>query len=148
MQFGERQLFMLEDVKVPVKLKLSALWAALMFCYLYGDYFGLYVPGQLQGMLTGGGPIGPTTERSLVAVSVLMVIPSLMVFLAVGLRPQISRWTNIGLAAFYALVVAVTMPGSWAFYLMFSTVEIALSLMIIWYAWIWPKASSTASSTA
>jgi hypothetical protein len=148
MQFGERQLFMLEDVKVPVKLKLSALWAALMFCYLYGDYFGLYVPGQLQGMLTGGGPIGPTTERSLVAVSVLMVIPSLMVFLAVGLRPQISRWTNIGLAAFYALVVAVTMPGSWAFYLMFSTVEIALSLMIIWCAWIWPKASSTAPSTA
>jgi hypothetical protein len=44
---------MLEDAKVPIRLKLSALWAALMFCYVYGDYFGLYRPGQLQGMLRG-----------------------------------------------------------------------------------------------
>jgi hypothetical protein len=36
-----------------VKLKLSLLWAALMFFYIYGDYFGLYVPGQLKGMLEG-----------------------------------------------------------------------------------------------
>jgi hypothetical protein len=38
---------MLDDLKVHVRLKLSSLWAALMFCYLYGDYFGLYVPGKL-----------------------------------------------------------------------------------------------------
>jgi hypothetical protein len=43
----------LDDMRLPVKLKLSLLWAALMFFYLYGDYFGLYVPGQLQGMLSG-----------------------------------------------------------------------------------------------
>ena len=24
-----------------------------MFCYIYGDYFGLYPPGKLQGMLDG-----------------------------------------------------------------------------------------------
>ena len=40
----------LEDIKVIVKLKLSALWASLMFCYIYGDYFGLYKPGTLQGI--------------------------------------------------------------------------------------------------
>lgn len=32
----------LEDQKVNVKTKLSALWASVMFCYVYGDYFGLY----------------------------------------------------------------------------------------------------------
>ncbi len=48
---------MLEDVKVPIRLKLSALWAALMFCYVYGDYFGLYHPGQLQSTLRGDGPV-------------------------------------------------------------------------------------------
>lgn len=41
---------MLEDIKVPVRLKLWALWTALMFCYVYGDYSGLYPPGQLKGM--------------------------------------------------------------------------------------------------
>ena len=78
---------MLEDVKVPIRLKLSALWAALMFCYVYGDYFGLYHPGQLQSMLRGDGPIGPTSQGTLVEVSILMAIPSLMVFLPMVLPP-------------------------------------------------------------
>ena len=33
---------MLEDVKINVKIKLSALWVALMFFYLYNDVFGSY----------------------------------------------------------------------------------------------------------
>ncbi|MDQ6646842.1 MAG: hypothetical protein M3Y93_06390 [Pseudomonadota bacterium] len=49
---------MLGDIKVHVCFKLSALWAALMFCDIYGDYFGLDVPGKLQGMLDGKGPVG------------------------------------------------------------------------------------------
>lgn len=130
---------MLEDVKVPVRLKLSALWAALMFCYVYGDYFGLYRPGQLQGMLHGDGPIGPTSQGTLVAVSILMAIPSLMVFVPIVLPPAFNRWANIVLALLYAVIVGLTMPGSWAFYLFFSTVEIGLSLLIVWYAWSWPR---------
>ena len=54
---------LLEDVKVPVRVKLSALWASVMFCYVYGDYFGLYKPGSLQHMLDGRmEPLGPTTQ--------------------------------------------------------------------------------------
>ena len=45
--------------QVPVRIRLAALWASLTFCYLYGDYFGLYRPGKLQGMLAGAGPVGP-----------------------------------------------------------------------------------------
>lgn len=29
----------LSDFKVPVKLKLSALWISVVFCYIYGDSF-------------------------------------------------------------------------------------------------------------
>src|SRR5690606_668459 len=72
----------LDDMKVHVKLKLSALWAALMFCYVYGDYFGLYVPGKLKGMLEGDGPIGPVSQGTLVATSILLALPGLMVFLS------------------------------------------------------------------
>ena len=34
-----------------------------MFCYVYADYFGLYKPHVLQGMLEGQmGPLGATTQ--------------------------------------------------------------------------------------
>jgi hypothetical protein len=130
---------MLEDTKTPIRLKLAALWTALMFCYVYGDYFGLYPPGRLKGMLEGNGPVGPTTRGSLLAVSILMVIPSLMVFFPLILPVSFNRWLNICLASAYAGIVALTMPGSWSFYLKFSAVEIGLSLLIAWYAWRWPK---------
>ena len=38
----ETRASVLEDAKVPVKLKLSALWAALMFLYAYGDIFAFF----------------------------------------------------------------------------------------------------------
>ena len=60
-----------------------------MFCYIYGDYFGLYKPGALQGILKGEmGPLGPTTQGILLGTSVLMAIPSLMVFLSLVLSPS------------------------------------------------------------
>jgi hypothetical protein len=129
----------LDDLKVHVKLKLSALWAAVMFCYIYGDYFGLYVPGQLKGMLDGHGPIGPTTQGSLVITSVLLAIPGVMVFLSVVLPPKLNRWLNILLGAFYTLVVLVTIPGSWTFYIVLSVLEMLLTAMVVGYAWRWPR---------
>lgn len=59
---------MLADFKIPTRLELSASWTALMFCYVYGDYFGLYPPGQLMGMPEGAGPLGATSQSSLVTV--------------------------------------------------------------------------------
>ena len=71
----------LHDIKIHVKLKISALWVSVMFCYIYGDYFGLYVPGALQRMLDGKmGPFGPTTQGILIGTSLMMAIPSVMVF--------------------------------------------------------------------
>ena len=43
----------LEDLKVPVKLKLSALWTSVMFCYIYADYFELFKPGKLERIIAG-----------------------------------------------------------------------------------------------
>lgn len=129
----------LDDLKVHVKLKLSALWAAVMFCYVYGDYFGLYVPGQLKGMLEGHGPIGPTNQGSLVITSLLLAIPGIMVFLSVVLPPRLNRWLNILLGALYTLVVLVTIPGSWTFYIVLSTLEMALTATVVGYAWRWPR---------
>jgi len=133
----------LDDLKVHVKLKLSALWAALMFCFIYGDYFGLYVPGQLKGMLAGQGPIGPVSQGTLVITSVLLAVPGIMVFLSLVLAPNLNRWLNIVLSAFYIIVMLLTMPGAWLFYIILGIIEIAIGALTIWYAWSWPKQPST-----
>ena len=40
----------LEDVKVNVKWKISALWIAMMFLYVYADIFGFSQPGAIELM--------------------------------------------------------------------------------------------------
>jgi hypothetical protein len=134
----------LDDMQIHVKFKLSALWVSVMLCYIYGDYFGLWQPGQLQGMLEGKmGPLGPTTQLVLVGTSVMMAIPSVMVFLSLVLRPHLNRWVNIILGVLYTLIIIVTMPGSWAFYIFFGIVEVVLTALVVWYAWNWPQQQAT-----
>jgi len=131
----------LSDPPLPLRLKLSALWTSLTFCYLYGDYFGLYKPGKLGRMLDGAGPMGPASQGSLLFVALLLAVPGLMVFLSLVLPARLARWLNIGLALFYALFVAITMPGAWWFYLTYSSIEILLCGVITWLAWRWPRAA-------
>ena len=129
----------LEDVRIDVKIKLSALWASVVFCYIYADYFGLYVPGALQKMLNGRmEPLGPTTQGVLLGTSVLMAIPSLMIFLSVALKPNLNRWLNIILGVLYTVIILITM-WQWAFYVLFGVIEVALTGLVVWYAWKWPR---------
>ena len=129
----------LDDLKVHVKLKISALWVSVMFCYLYADYFGLYQPGKLRGMLEGKmGPLGRTTQGVLLGTSILMAIPSVMVFLSVALKPSLNRWLNIVFGTLYTVIILITM-WDWAFYVFFGFVEVMLTGLIVWYAWSWPR---------
>jgi hypothetical protein len=137
----------LDDVKIHVRLKLSALWASVMFCYIYGDYFGLYQPGALRSMMEGKmGPLGPTTQAVLLGTSLMMVIPSVMVFLSLALKPHLNRWLNIILGVIYTAIILITMPGSWAFYMFLGIVEVVLTSLVVRYAWKWPEQETTQES--
>ena len=130
----------LDDVKIHVKFKISALWVAVMFCYVYGDFFSLFQPGKLAGMLAGKiEPLGPTTQGVLLGTAALMAIPSIMVFLSLVLKPKINRLLNIILGVTYSLVILITMPGAWIFYIFLGVLEVALTGLIVWYAWHWPR---------
>jgi hypothetical protein len=130
----------LVDFKVHVKLKLSALWIAVMLCYIYGDIFKLQQPGSLEALIAGkvwsGGPL---TQGMLLAFAVSMAIPSAMVFLSLVLKPNANRWTNVILGAVYTVFLLLTLPGAWHFYIFLAIVETALTLLIVWHAWKWPK---------
>lgn len=127
------------DPAIPVRVKLSALWAALTFCYLYGDYFGLYKPGKLQRMIEGAGPMGPSDQPSLLVVALLLAMPGLMVLLSLTLPARLVRMPCIGPGLLFALFVAITMPGAWWSYLAYSGIEIVLCAIIVRMAWQWPR---------
>lgn len=133
----------LEDFNAPVKLKLSALWTSIMFLYVYGDYFNLYTPGKLEKMAAGSLGVGPATDAMLLAVSVVMAIPSVMIFLCLALPPLVNRWLNILLGLAYSGLLALTMPGAPLFYLFFGVLEISLSVLLAGVALTWRRAPLT-----
>ena len=132
----------LHDPKINVKIKLSALWASVMFCYIYADYFGLYKPGKLQAILNGEFFSLPTTQRVLLGASLMLAIPSLMIFLSVVLPPVFNRWLNIITGVVYTAIILKTM-WVWAFYIFYGVIEISLTSLVVWYAWRWPKAPAS-----
>ena len=129
----------LADAPVPVRIKLCALWASVMFCYVYGDFFGLFRPGKLTDMLAGQTPVGPVNQTLLLLFAVVMAVPSAMVFLSLVLPPRVARWANIILGLAYSAIMVVTMRGAWGFYIFLGCIETALTLAIAWYAWRWPR---------
>ena len=132
----------LDASPVNVRIKLSALWASVMFCYIYADYFGLYVPGALQDILAGQmGPLGPTTQGVLVGTSLMLAIPAVMIFLSVAVPAVVSRWLNIVVGVAYTAIILTTMWG-WAFYRVYGVIEITLTSLVVWYAWRWPRAAA------
>lgn len=137
---GNEPAAALVDSKIDVKIKLAALWASTMFCYVYGDFFGLFAPGRLTSMLAGKmGPLGQVTQGVLLGVSIFMAIPSLMIFLSVFLKPGINRWLNIVVGLLFTVIVLLTIPGAWNFYIFFSLLEAVLTLLVVWFAWTWPR---------
>ena len=129
-----------EEVKIPVKIKLSALWASLMFLYIYADHISLFRPGQIEEMMAGRmGPF-PVTQVSLLLASILMLIPAVMIFLTTIMKPGLNRWVNLILGVLYTLINISNLIGDiWIFYILFGVVEIALTLLIVWYAWKLPN---------
>ncbi len=99
---GQRE-DMLEDPKINVKLKLSALWAPLVALYLYGDYFEMYVSGKVDGLLHGNSLLD-SPLRSLMT-SILLAIPALTIGPSLLLRPKINRGLNLVFATLLTIVV-------------------------------------------
>lgn len=136
---------MLDDPKVHPKIKLAALWASVMFCYIYADYFGLFSPGQLASMNKGIiPPLGRSTDGVMIFVSAMMAIPSLMIFLSTALPARLNRVLNIVFGAVYTGIISLTM-WTGAHFLFYGVIEISLTLLVIYYAWTWPRKADGAN---
>ena len=129
---------LLEDVRV--NMKLAALWASMMFFYIYVDYFGLHMPGHLQKILAGKVFVFDITQVFLLTALVLTTIPALMIFLSVALPAKVNRWTNMIVAAVWIPYTLFNLVGEFWMHMVYgAVVEVILQLLIIRYAWKWPR---------
>jgi uncharacterized protein DUF6326 len=130
----------LEDERIGVRLKISALWIAMLFLFAYGDIFGFFRAGLIEDVIAGEVSGMKITQVFLFAVSIYVAIASVMVFLTLVLTPRVNRWTNIVLPILYIVSIAASVIGEdWAYFYFLSIAESALLLLIIRYAWTWPK---------
>ena len=128
-----------EDIRVHVRLKLFALWSSVIFFYIYGDYFELYETGKLQQTMSGRMPFGAISQEVLLGMAGVMVVPSLMPYLSLVLPVRLNRWLNIIFGVVYSLIMIVAFKSGWYFYIIFGLIEITLTLLIVRYAWTWPR---------
>ena len=129
----------LEEFKVNVRIKISALWASMMFVFAYVDLFSLYRPDFRADIEAGEVAEFTIGQGFLLGGTAYILIPSLMVFLALVLRPRINRIANIALSVVYALTIIGASIGEWAYWILGSAVEVGLLGAIVYYAWTWPR---------
>ncbi|WP_080778413.1 DUF6326 family protein [Chryseobacterium phocaeense] len=130
-----------EDAKVNIRMILSSLWAAVTLCYLYGDYFELYVPQKAKGLVEGTNLLDTPVKLFIAAFA--LSLPAVMVFLSLIVKPQVNRILNISLGIFFTavmLLIAVTSLTAWrAFYVFLALVESFITILIVVYAWKWKR---------
>jgi hypothetical protein len=129
----------LDEQRVNVRIKLAALWTSFMFLYIYVDYFALYMPGKIAGILDGRVFTFDITQGFIFTAFFLAVIPMLMIFLSVVLKAGASRLTNIIVATILIPYMLFNLAGeAWPHMIFAAVVEVALLVLIIRYAKTWP----------
>ena len=116
-----------------VKIKLSALWVALMLIYLLGDVLrimsGDVTPGEIEGEKVSQG--------MWLGMAIIMLVPIVMVVLSVILNYPVNRWVNIIVAAIVVLFNIVALPYASAFDNFLIGVSFVINALTIWFAWKW-----------
>jgi hypothetical protein len=133
---------------MPVQAKLAALWASLMFLYLYVDLLSLYQPGVIDGILDGRVWELDITQTWAIGALALMAIPIAMVPLSLILPARANRLTNLIVATLYAAVSLANAVGeTWTYYFTFAlALEVAVLALVLRYAWTWAQTPPSATS--
>ena len=116
-----------------VRIKLSALWVAVMLIYLLGDvlrvFSGDFKPGEIGGV--------QATQRMWLLIAVIMVIPIVMLVLTMTLKYPAIRWANIIVAIFMVVFNLFGLPYPGAYDNFLIAVSFVFNALTVWYAWKW-----------
>jgi uncharacterized protein DUF6326 len=127
------------EKKMDMKSILSTLWIFVTLNYLYCDVVSLMDPELLPQYLRGNVNGLEFTPGFLLGAGILVEIFIAMVLLSRVLPYRANRWANIAAGALMTAVQSATLfvgiPAP--YYLFFSVIEIATTVVIVWLAWNW-----------
>ncbi len=132
------------DSWINPRVKIAALWASMLFVFVYVDLFSLY-RADVRADIEAGKIFAFTIGQGfLLGVVAYIAVPSLMVFLSLVLPVKVTRMANLVLAVLYAVTIVGGAVGEWNYYILGSAIEAALLATIAYYAWTWPKVTHDA----
>ena len=128
---------------LDVRIILAVLWVAEVLSSLNGDTYRLSDPITLKSMLENTGSI-VITPGLLLTMSMIFVVPILMSALTLILKSSVSRWANRIIGILYALItfaflVLYFVLRSASYEFVWATAQLVFTLLVVWYAWKWPK---------
>ena len=131
-----------KDDPIPVKIKLSVLWIAVMFFYMYADIKAFYETGYIEQIIAGNLEGMVVNQAFLFYSALLMSIPSVMAFLSLILKPAANRIVNIVLGSLHILLAISILFGpckTWAYYYWYTALEVGFHVLIVLHAIKWPR---------
>lgn len=134
------------EKSIDVRLRISALWIAMLFIFAYVDLFSLYRPdvrGDLANDTLAGFDI---TQTFLFSVTLFIVIPSLMVYLSLVLPRRVNRVMNVGVAALYVVACLGSAVDEWSYFVLGSVIEAILLGIIVHHSATWSDPLDAAPS--
>ena len=125
---------------LALKIRLSVLWifmaVAFYRCTHYLD------PGVIEEILAGMHAQWQSPEM-LLLVALFWLISFTMAFLSVTLKDSPNRWANIILGIVFTVFniyhITIHLADPTAHQLLIVASTVLAAVLIVWYAWKWPK---------
>ena len=129
------------------RILLSTLWVFVVLNYLYCDVVSLMDAQLLKQYLTGTVGGIEMTQGFLLGAGVLMALWIAMVLLSRVLPYGPNRWINVGAGIVATLVqlASLLLKPAAPYYIFFSVLEIAGTLLVFWFALRWRNPEASAS---
>lgn len=100
-------------------------------------------PGVVNQIIAGEIQGEPVTLDLLLVLAVLLLVQPLMAFLTLILKDKVNRWANVIVAPVWAILSLADLPTYAAnpkgYEILTWLGSIIATLLIIWYAYKWPK---------
>jgi Family of unknown function (DUF6326) len=125
--------------RIDVRLRVSALWIAVLFIFSYVDLFSLYRPDFRADLEHGELSGFDVNQTFLFFTTLYIIIPSLMVYLTLVMPRRLNRLVNITAAGLYGLTIIGSAVGEWNYFMLGSLMEAILLAVVVHHSWTWPE---------
>jgi Family of unknown function (DUF6326) len=111
------------------RMRLFTLWIFATLNYVYADVVTLFDKSVSTTL----------SQTALLGAAILVETAIAMVLLSTVLKYRANRWANIivGIINTVAVLASLLIATPALYYAFFGTIEIATTIVIIWYAWTW-----------